>query len=66
MPVTDFKTDLLDYLERNEVTRHIIHDHVEVSRVLKCKVELNDPFGVGVGHDVAFLPEVCTVTSFDL
>ena len=34
MPVTDFKTDLLDYLDRNEVTRHIIHDHVEVSRVL--------------------------------
>ena len=38
-------------------TWHIVHDHVQVSLVLEGKVELDDPLGVGMGHDVPLFPE---------
>ena len=48
------------------LTRHVVHDHVQVFSVLECEVQLNDPLGVGVRHDVALLPEEGAVTALDL
>lgn len=53
--------------EVDEVTAgHVVHHHIEVLVVLEGKMELDDPLGVGVSHDVSLLPEKCTVTSFYL
>ena len=47
------------------LTRHVVHDHVQVLLVLEGKVELDDPLGVGVRHDVPLLPEEGRVGPLD-
>ena len=46
--------------------RHEIHDHVQVLVVLEGIMELDDPFGVGMRHNIAFFPEKRAVAPFDL
>ena len=46
--------------------RHEIHHHVQVLVVLKGVVQLNDPLGVGMRHDVTLFPKECTITTLDL
>ena len=52
--------------ENESSTWHVIHDHVKVFCVLKGKVQLDDPLGVGMGHDISFFPEESRIWSLDL
>ena len=47
-------------------TWHVVHDHVEELCVLEGKVQLDEPLGVCVCHDVALLPEEGAVAALDL
>ncbi len=48
------------------LTWHVVHDHIKIFGILKCEMQLNDPFRIGVGHDVSLFPEKRAVTPFDL
>ena len=56
---------LVSAIHKN-LTRHVVHDHVEVLGVLEGEVQLNDPLRVRVGHDVSLLPEEGAVAALDL
>lgn len=48
----------ISFLKETEVvTWHIVHNHVQVFVILKGKVKLHNPLGVGMSHNVPFLPE---------
>ena len=51
----------------DEVTPgHVVHDHVEVLVILESKMKLDDPFGIGMSHDITLFPKESTVATFDL
>lgn len=47
-------------------TWHVIHDHVKIFHILERKMKLNDPFRVGMGHNIPFLPEKGRIGPLDL
>lgn len=47
-------------------TWHVIHDHVKIFHILERKMKLNDPFWIGMGHNVPLFPEKGGIGPLDL
>ena len=45
---------------------HVLHDHVEIVKVLEGVVEAHDPLAIGISHYIALFPEECAVLTLDL
>lgn len=47
-------------------TRQELHEHVQESIVLESRVQLDNPWAVGLGEDVTFSPDVCQLIFLEL